>query len=187
MPAFAVCCSPCTAAASCPCFFFSTASSFSSFYSLSHTAVLLVAPAPAGLPTSLPGVNDLTAYKHKFSFLSRFSREGCLVLCCVVFAVVLGLCRVWAGQLQLVTHVWREGGGAGGHVQHVWPSKALNLVGCQHLSFCTQTYTQVRGPTYLADRVKTAAGVSAYTLLAVDLVSTREAVQHIARFLPSVR
>lgn len=46
---------------------------------------------------------------------------------------------------------------------------------------------QVRGPTYLADHVKVRAGPSAYTLLAVDLVSTPSAVHHLARFLPSVR
>lgn len=46
---------------------------------------------------------------------------------------------------------------------------------------------QVRGPTYLCDHVKVAAGDAAYTLLAVDLVSTPTAVHHLARFLPSVR
>lgn len=48
-------------------------------------------------------------------------------------------------------------------------------------------YVQVRGPTYLCDHVKVAAGDAAYTLLAVDLVSTPTAVHHLARFLPSVR
>jgi hypothetical protein len=46
---------------------------------------------------------------------------------------------------------------------------------------------QVRGPQYLADRGKVAAGHRAYCLLAVDLVTTPTAVQHVARFLPSVR
>jgi hypothetical protein len=46
---------------------------------------------------------------------------------------------------------------------------------------------QVRGPKYLSDHVKVKAGFSAYTLLAVDLVSTPTAVHHLARYLPSVR
>jgi hypothetical protein len=55
-------------------------------------------------------------------------------------------------------------------------------------TFTAHTFTpQVRGPTYLADRIKAPAGSSAYTLLAVDLVSTPTAVQHLARFLPSIR
>lgn len=45
----------------------------------------------------------------------------------------------------------------------------------------------VRGPTYLSDRAKVPAGSCAFTLLAVDLVSTSDAAHHIARFLPSVR
>jgi hypothetical protein len=46
---------------------------------------------------------------------------------------------------------------------------------------------QVRGPHYLSDRGKVPAGQRAYCLLAVDLVTTPTAVQHVARFLPSVR
>lgn len=46
---------------------------------------------------------------------------------------------------------------------------------------------QVRGPHYLSDHKKVAAGDSAYTLLSVDLVSTPTAVHHLARYLPSVR
>jgi hypothetical protein len=48
-------------------------------------------------------------------------------------------------------------------------------------------HLQVRGPHYLADKGKVAAGHRAYCLLAVDLVTTPTAVQHVARFLPSVR
>jgi hypothetical protein len=45
----------------------------------------------------------------------------------------------------------------------------------------------VRGPRYLADRVKVKAGVPELTLIAVDLVTTPDAVQHVSRYLPSVR
>jgi len=52
---------------------------------------------------------------------------------------------------------------------------------------CNCVLNQVRGPRYLSDHVKAAAGDCAYSLLAVDLVSTPTAVHHLARFLPSVR
>lgn len=52
---------------------------------------------------------------------------------------------------------------------------------------CGLIVCQVRGPKYLSDHVKVKAGFSAYTLLAVDLVSTPTAVHHLARYLPSVR
>ncbi|WIA14448.1 hypothetical protein OEZ85_002973 [Tetradesmus obliquus] len=51
----------------------------------------------------------------------------------------------------------------------------------------TPSLFKVRGPNYLADRGKVPAGQRAYCLLAVDLVTTPTAVQHVARFLPSVR
>jgi hypothetical protein len=46
---------------------------------------------------------------------------------------------------------------------------------------------RVRGPQYLSDRAKIAAGSAAYHLTAVDLVATPTAVPHLAQFLPSVR
>lgn len=46
---------------------------------------------------------------------------------------------------------------------------------------------KVRGPTYLKDKKKIAAGDSVFTLAAVDLVALPHAVDHIARYLPSIR
>ena len=45
----------------------------------------------------------------------------------------------------------------------------------------------VRGPTYLKDRKKIPAGMAAFTLGAMDMVAIDSPVQHIARFLPSIR
>lgn len=45
----------------------------------------------------------------------------------------------------------------------------------------------MRGPTYLKDKKKIAAGDSVFTLAAVDLVALPHAVDHIARYLPSIR
>ncbi|GAX83935.1 hypothetical protein CEUSTIGMA_g11359.t1 [Chlamydomonas eustigma] len=45
----------------------------------------------------------------------------------------------------------------------------------------------IRGPKYLNNRVKIPAGMSAFTLSAFDMVSLPHAVQHVARYLPSVR
>ena len=47
---------------------------------------------------------------------------------------------------------------------------------------------KVRGPSYLKDKKKVEAGDSAFTLGSIDLVSVGStAVEHISRFLPSVR
>ena len=45
----------------------------------------------------------------------------------------------------------------------------------------------VRGPTYLKDRKKIPAGMAAFTLGSVDMVSVKGPVEHVARFLPSIR
>ena len=45
----------------------------------------------------------------------------------------------------------------------------------------------VRGANYLKDRVKIPAGLSAFTLSAFDMVSLPYAVEHVGRFLPSIR
>lgn len=56
------------------------------------------------------------------------------------------------------------------------------LHACLHAVLC-----QVRGASYLTDRAKVAPGPAAFSLLAVDLVTTPSAVSHVARFLPAVR
>ena len=45
----------------------------------------------------------------------------------------------------------------------------------------------VRGANYLKDRIKIPAGLSAFTLSAFDMVSLPYAVEHVGRFLPSIR
>ena len=45
----------------------------------------------------------------------------------------------------------------------------------------------VRGPTYLKDKKKVPAGMAAFTFGAMDMVSVPGAVEHVARFLPSIR
>lgn len=45
----------------------------------------------------------------------------------------------------------------------------------------------VRGPTYLKDRKKIPAGNCAFTFASMDMVVLPEAVEHVARFLPSIR
>ena len=45
----------------------------------------------------------------------------------------------------------------------------------------------MRGANYLKDRVKIPAGLSAFTLSAFDMVSLPYAVEHVGRFLPSIR
>ncbi|KAG1680323.1 hypothetical protein FOA52_015413 [Chlamydomonas sp. UWO 241] len=46
---------------------------------------------------------------------------------------------------------------------------------------------RVRGPTYLKDRKKVPAGLTAFTFGAMDVVTMPHAVTHIARYLPSIR
>ncbi|KAG1665609.1 hypothetical protein FOA52_003256 [Chlamydomonas sp. UWO 241] len=45
----------------------------------------------------------------------------------------------------------------------------------------------VRGPTYLKDRRKVGAGLSAFTLASIDFFKVPHKVDHVARYLPSVR
>ena len=45
----------------------------------------------------------------------------------------------------------------------------------------------VRGPTYLKDRKKIPAGLTAFTLAAMDVVTMPHPVEHVSRFLPCVR
>jgi len=46
---------------------------------------------------------------------------------------------------------------------------------------------RVRGPTYLKDRKKIPAGLAAFTFGAMDVVTMPRPVQHVARYLPSIR
>uniref|UniRef100_A0A6S8KGU1 Protein ENHANCED DISEASE RESISTANCE 2 C-terminal domain-containing protein n=1 Tax=Dunaliella tertiolecta TaxID=3047 RepID=A0A6S8KGU1_DUNTE len=45
----------------------------------------------------------------------------------------------------------------------------------------------VRGPTYLKDQKKMPAGLSQFVMAAMDVVEVPEPIQHVARFLPSIR
>eukprot|EP00775_Hariotina_reticulata_P009092 gene9092-9262_t len=71
-------------------------------------------------------------------------------------------------------------------------SSAVGILGPAMQSKLLQTDGQsqvfwVRGPHYLADRAKVAAGSAGYRLAAVDQVATPTAVPHLAQYLPSVR
>ncbi|KAJ9521560.1 hypothetical protein QJQ45_008851 [Haematococcus lacustris] len=45
----------------------------------------------------------------------------------------------------------------------------------------------VRGPTYLKDKKKIPAGLTQFVFAAMDLIEVPHVVQHVARFLPSIR
>eukprot|EP00798_Chlamydomonas_sp_ICE-L_P012286 gene12286-15440_t len=46
----------------------------------------------------------------------------------------------------------------------------------------------VRGPTYLKDKKKVAGGRSIFTFAALDILTTgQKPVEHIARYIPSIR
>lgn len=58
------------------------------------------------------------------------------------------------------------------------PLAPLNIQDCPFV---------VRGPTYLKDRKKIPAGLTAFTLAAMDVVTMPHPVEHVSRFLPCVR
>ncbi len=45
----------------------------------------------------------------------------------------------------------------------------------------------VRGPTYLKDRKKVPAGLTAFTFAAMDVITMPHVVEHVARYLPAIR
>ncbi|KAG1665198.1 hypothetical protein FOA52_002599 [Chlamydomonas sp. UWO 241] len=75
----------------------------------------------------------------------------------------------------------------------------LDLQHIQDLCTCDKKYWEsihapgkaspfrVRGPTYLKDRKKIPAGLTAFTFGAMDVVTMPHVVNHIARYLPSIR
>lgn len=46
---------------------------------------------------------------------------------------------------------------------------------------------RVRGKKYLEDRRKIPAGMAAFHFAAIDVITTPHVVEHVARFLPSIR
>lgn len=59
--------------------------------------------------------------------------------------------------------------------------------GCHVLCGTQDCPFVVRGPTYLKDRKKIPAGHTQFVFAAMDVVELPYAVEHVARFLPSVR